>query len=469
VSASVAASSSSFAQAKPPLDGVRVLDLTHVIAGPYCSQMLGDMGADIVKIERPGSGDELRGVGRYAGRERHEDYFNASNRRKRSVIANLKEPAGVELVRALAREADVLIQNFAPSTAAHLGIDADAIRSINPAIVYCAISGFGQTGPLRDRPALDPIIQAMSGVMSVTGDPQGPPMQVGAPIGDVVAGMFAPYSIVAALYARRESGAGASIDVSMIESMIAVLAPRMGETLQGGVSPQRMGNQNPMRVPAGMFKAGDGNYITFIVQGQPYWAPFCRALGRAEWLEDPRFTSMGLRVRHRAEITALVEERLMERPAAEWLERLYAEKVPAGPVYDYARALSDRHITERGLVITAIHPTAGRTRLVGPPWKHSYPEPYLRPAPLLGEHTAEVLEEWLGWGEDSIADYLGGLPTTAPRMGDRSRGRSRSGTPTRSVNRRPRLSRAAGLALPDGGSGVARRSPSRTRAEQERR
>lgn len=398
---------------KPPLDGIRVLDLSHVIAGPYCSQMLGDMGADVVKIERPGSGDELRGVGRYAHRADHEDYFNASNRRKRSVIVNLKQSAGVEVVRALARGADVLVQNFAPGTAERLGIGPDALRAENPRLIYCALSGFGQTGPLRDRLALDPIIQAMSGVMSVTGEPDGPPTQVGAPIGDVVAGMFAAYSIVTALYARTTTGSGAFLDVSMLESMISVLAPRMGETLQAGMNPQRVGNENPMRVPAGMFKAGDGEYLTFIVQGQPYWAPFCRALERPEWLDDPRFATMALRVQHRAEINALVEERLQERPAAEWLERLLAEKVPSGPVYDYTQALSDEHVAGRGLILEVDHPTAGSIRVVGPPWKHTYPEPHLRPPPLLGEHTAEVLDEWLGWDRMAIAEYLSGPAAAA--------------------------------------------------------
>jgi crotonobetainyl-CoA:carnitine CoA-transferase CaiB-like acyl-CoA transferase len=368
--------------------------------------MLADMGADVVKVERPITGDELRGVGRYAGREGHEDYFNASNRRKRSIVVDLKDPRGLQAVRELARIADVFVQNFAPGTAERLGIGPEDIRGDNPGIIYCAISGFGQTGPLRDRLALDPVVQAMSGVMSVTGEPDGPPMQVGAPIGDVVAGMFGAYSIVSALYARTNSGLGSFIDVSMVESMIAVLGPRMGETLQGGRNPQRVGNENPMRVPAGMYAAGDGKYLTFIVQGQSYWAPFCRALDRQEWIDDPRFRTMELRVEHRAELNALVKERLQHCTADEWLKRLLAERVPSSPVYDYIEALADDHIAQRGLVLTTDHPTAGTIRLVGPPWKHTGGEPPLRPPPLLGEHTAEVLRSWLGWDDATIDDYV---------------------------------------------------------------
>jgi crotonobetainyl-CoA:carnitine CoA-transferase CaiB-like acyl-CoA transferase len=392
---------------RPPLSGVRVLDLTHVIAGPYCTEMLADMGADVVKIERPKTGDELRGVGRYKGREDHEDYFNASNRRKRSVVVDLKDPKGVEAVRELATKADVLVQNFAPGTAERLGLGPDKLRTLNPRLIYCAISGFGQTGPLRNRLALDPIIQSMSGVMSVTGEPDGEPMQIGAPIADVVAGMFGAYSIVSALYARQQTGVGTYIDVSMLESMIAVLGPRMGETLQAGLQPQRVGNENPMRVPAGLFKCGDGQYINFIVQGQPYWAPLCRALGREEWLDDPRFATMELRVKHRKEINALVEERLKDHTAEEWIERLLAEGVPCAPLYDYKQALSNEHIRGRGLILEVEHPTTGDIKLVGPPWTATFPDPELVPPPLLGQHTAEVLEEWLGWDKERIADFVG--------------------------------------------------------------
>lgn len=381
---------------RPPLAGIRVLDLTHVIAGPYCTQMLADMGADVVKVERPVTGDELRGIGRYEGREDHEDYFNASNRRKRSATFNLKDAVDIDVVRRLARVADVLVQNFAPGTAEGLGVGAETIRLDNPRLIYCAISGFGQSGPYRDGLAFDPVIQAMSGVMSVTGEPDGPPMQIGAPIADVVAGMFAGYAIVNALYARRDSGIGATIDVSLLESMIAVLAPRMGGALQGGIPSTRIGNENPMRVPAGTFVAGDGQYLTFIVASERYWRPFCEALDREVWANDPRFVTMRQRVKNRNALSDLIANRLLDNSATEWLSRLASYRVPSGPVNDYVEATADEHIRNRGLIVSVDHPVTGTIRLVGPPWNGTLTSPPLTRPPLLGEHTAEVLKDWLG-------------------------------------------------------------------------
>ena len=383
-------------RAGAPLAGVRVLDLTHVISGPYAAQMLADMGADVVKIERPGVGDDLRTVGRYAGREDHEDYFNASNRRKRSVTLDLKSEQGRAQLRALAAVADVVLQNFAPGTAYELGVDAETLRALNPRLVYCAISGFGQSGPLRDRLALDPVIQAMSGVMSVTGDPAGEPMQIGSPLADVIAGMFGAYATVCALRAAERTGIGATIDVSMLESMLAVLGPRMGETLQAGRSPERIGNENPMRVPAGMFRTGDGAWFVFIVQNQAFWKPFCLAIGREAWIDDRRFATMTARVANRAELNALIAEVLAEAPLDAWIERFNAQQVPNAPVYDFREALEQDHIRARGQVLEVDHPHSGTIRLVGPPWHATFAAPALTPPPLLGEHTEDVFAEWLG-------------------------------------------------------------------------
>lgn len=390
------------------LAGVKVLDFSHVIAGPYCAMMLADMGADVVKVERRNGGDDLRTVGRYPGRRpEDEDYFYMLNRRKRSIALDLKSPEDRALVRDLAAEADVVLQNFAPGTAERLGIGAEELRAHNPKLVYCAISGFGQTGSLRDRLALDPIIQSMSGVMSVTGEPDGPPLQIGAPVADVVAGMFGAYAIVSALLQVERTGQGAFIDISMLESMIAVLGPRMGEALQAHHQPPRHGNENPMRVPAGLFECGDGHSINFIVQNQAYWAPFCRALDRPEWLEDPRFTTMQDRVRNREAINELVRARLKDEPAAVWLERLLAQRVPCGPYYDYLDALNEPHVRERGLVIEVEHPVSGRLELVGPPWVGTLEDPPLDPPPLLGQHLRDVLNDWLSRSEEEIDTYLG--------------------------------------------------------------
>jgi formyl-CoA transferase/CoA:oxalate CoA-transferase len=235
----------------PPLKGIRVLDLTRVIAGPFCTMMLADMGADVVKLEEPERGDELRWVGRYPGRADHdEDYFNASNRSKRGIALNLKSDDDRAIAQQLADKADVVVENFSPGVAARLGLGWDELSARNRKMIYCSISGFGQTGPYRNRLALDPIIQAASGVMSVTGQPGQDPMQVGAPIADVAAGMFAAYAIAVSLHSRAANGEGRYIDVSMLEAMVAVLGPRMGEALQAHRSPGRFGNQNPIRVPA---------------------------------------------------------------------------------------------------------------------------------------------------------------------------------------------------------------------------
>jgi len=381
---------------RPPLSGVRVLDFTHVIAGPYCTMMLADMGADVVKVERPGAGDDLRHIGRYPGREEHEDYFNTVNRRKRSITLELSNPADRDLCYKLVEQADVVVQNFGPKTAEKLGLGADAIRARNPRVVYCAMSGFGQWGPLRDRLAMDSIIQAHSGIMSVTGDPEGGPMSVGSPVADVISGMFSAYAIVCTLMEAKRTGVGASLDVSMLESMIAVLGPRMGETLQGGRQPDRVGNENPMRVPAGTFKASDGKFVALMSHDQSQWPRLCRALGHPEWIDDPRYDTLSKRVKNRDEVHGMVADVIASRSSAEWDERFAVERVPFAPVNDYHDALSNAHVVARGLVLEVEHEKSGRIKVVGPPWKSTVPAPALTPPPVLGSDREEVLREWLG-------------------------------------------------------------------------
>lgn len=392
------------ARRAPPLHGVRVLDFTRVIAGPFATMVLADLGAEVVKVEEPTLGDDLRFIGRYEGRgPEDEDYFYAVNRSKKSITLNLKHPEGREVALALATRADVVVENFAPGTAERLGIGWPQLHPRNPQLVYCALSGFGQTGPYRDLVALDPIIQGMSGVMSVTGLPDTEPLAVGAPIADSISGLFAAFAVLGALYSIQRGGPGRFIDVSMLESMIAVLGPRMGETLQAGISPKRIGNENPLRVPAGLFRGSDGEYINVIVQNDRPWPAFCRALGREEWATDPRFATAPLRVQNREELNRLVAERFAELPAAEWIKRLKAERVPAGPVYDYLQAVSDPQIEHRGFVRSLEHPKSGRIRVVGPPWIVPGEETPMAPPPLLGQHTDEVLADWLGWRPQQIA------------------------------------------------------------------
>ena len=393
-------------QGKAPLSGFRVLDFTQVVAGPFCATMLADMGAEVVKMERPGLGDDTRRITRYKDREEHEDYFYANNRSKKSVAVNMKTEAGRGAVRALAGEADAIIENMAPGKLAELGLGFEDARAVNPRIVYCSLSGFGQSGPYRDRVGLDPILQAVSGVMSVTGTED--PTQIGAPLADVLAGMFAAYAIVSALHAVAREGEGRHIDVSMQDAMVAALGPRMGETLQAGVSPGRHGNENPMRVPANTYRTSDGEYVTVIVQHDGFWPGFCRALGVEDWLEDERFSTARARVANRGAINERASKIFASRTMAEWEERLEAERVGFAVVNDYARALEDPQVAHRGLIKSVEHPVSGEIRVVGAPWIMSGAVADVKPPPLLGQHTADVLREWLEWPEEEIARFMAG-------------------------------------------------------------
>ncbi len=379
-----------------PLAGVRVLDLTQVVAGPYCTTMLADMGADVVKIERPGGGDDLRTVHRYEGRDGHEDYFYANNRSKRSVVVNLKDPDGRAAAHNLARRADSLIENFAPGTAGRIGMGWDEISSLNPRLIYCSLSGFGQDGPYKDRPGLDPILQAISGVMSVTGLPGEEAMMIGAPIADVLAGMFAAYAVVSALHAVRRGGLGRRIDLSLQDAMLAVLGPRMGETLQAGIAPGRFGNENPMRVPANTYRAADGRYIAIIIQNDRFWPSFCRAMGRENLIREERFSTLAGRRAHREELNRVVSEAFQERTSDEWIPLLEAGRIPFALVNDYAEALADPQVKHRGLLREFVHPVSGPIRVVGPPWIMPGAQAEMTPPPLLGQHTEEVMRDWLG-------------------------------------------------------------------------
>lgn len=389
-----------------PLGPFRVLDLTQVLSGPHCTQMLADFGADVVKIERPGVGDDLRNTLAYEGREAHQDYFYANNRSKRSVALDLKSPQDLEIARALACEADIVAENFAPGTAARLKMGYDDLKALNPKLLYCSISGFGQTGPARDRLALDPVIQAVTGVMSVTGDAGTPPMQVGAPLADVMAGMYAAYAIVGALHGVRSSGQGCYLDVSMQDAVMAALGPRMGEILQAGRLPSRHGNGNPMRVPAESYRTADGRYLTIICMSDRFWPPICRAVGRHDLAEDPRYEKMADRVAARETIDGILAEIFATKTIEEWVPALDAERVPYSRVNDYAEALSDPQVAHRGLVRELDHPTSGPIRVVGAPWLSTGEDVPSTPPPLLGEHTGEVLQEWLGW-DDTRIDAFG--------------------------------------------------------------
>jgi len=396
----------------PPLAGVRVLDMTHVIAGPFGTTMLADLGAEVVKVEKPGSGDDLRFAGRYPGREEHEDLFNANNRSKKSITVDLEQAEGRALCQRLSAIADVVVENFAPGTAARLGMGWDDLKPLNPRLVYCSLSGFGQTGPYSNRLTLDILVQAMSGLMSVTGTPDGTPLKAGAPLGDVISGMMASYAILGALYAVKREGVGRYIDVSMQGSLLAALGPRMGQALHAGVAAQRIGNENPMRVPSHAYLTADGHWLTIQVNSQRHWAPFCRALERETWVDDPRFATMRKRAENRIVLNGLVSERFGERPLAEWSECLESERVPYAPVLDYVEAVSDPQIQHRGQVLELDHATAGKVRVVGPGWQMSGAQAEATAPPILGQHNEDVLRDWLGLGDGEIGALSGVLQET---------------------------------------------------------
>jgi len=385
-----------------PLAGVRVIDFTQVVAGPYATMMLADMGAEIVKIERAGHGDDLRRTMPYKGREGHEDYFNALNRSKKSVALNLKDKKHLEIALGLIKQADVVVENFSPGTVDRLGVGWEIAHRLNRKLVYCSLSGFGQTGPQRSRLALDSIIQAVTGIMSVTGFPEADPVMVGAPLADVISGMFAAYTIVSALRLVTDQGGGQYIDLSMQDALLAAAGTRMGETLQAGIAPPRLGNENPLRVPANTYRTADDRYIAVMVHDQEQWKTFCEAMNKAEWLEDGRFATMALRLEHRKEMNKVVAERIALKDSAHWAVRLTEYRIPYALVNDYIQALEDPQVKHRGLLHEVDHPVSGKIKVVGPPWRMSNTNTEVRSPPTLGQHTAEVLQEWLGINEEEL-------------------------------------------------------------------
>lgn len=384
-----------------PLAGVRVLDLTRVLAGPFCTMMLGDMGAEVIKVEEPGKGDDTRRWPPFVGGE--ATYFMAVNRGKKSLTLNLKTPEGLDILRRLARKSDVVVENFRPGTMDRLGIGYRALRRLNPRLVYCSISGFGESGPEAHRAGYDLIVQGESGIMDLTGFPDGPPVKVGNSIADLVAGMAAAHGIVLALLARTRTRRGQKVEIGMLDVMASLLTYQAGIYLNTGGRPTRRGNQHPSIVPYEVFRAADA-YLTLGVANNSLWKQACAALGRPDLATDPRFDTEAKRVERRDELIPLLDGILAARPADEWLKRLEDAGVPAGRIRTVAEVCESEHLRARGMIVTLPHPTAGSVRVMGVPIRlHATPGAASSPPPLLGQHTATVLRRVLGLGPAAVA------------------------------------------------------------------
>jgi CoA:oxalate CoA-transferase len=383
------------------LDGLRVLDLTRVLVGPYATMVLADLGADVVKVELPGRGDDARAYPPHVAGE--SAYFMSLNRNKRSLTLDLKNPRGRALLMELVAQADVLVENFRPGVMADLGLDYEALSQANPRLIYAATSGFGQTGPYAGRPAYDAIVQAMGGIMSLTGPEGGPPTRVGASIGDIAAGLFTAVGILAALHSRHQSGVGQLVDVSMLDCQVAILENALARYVATGVAPRPIGNRHPAIFPFEPFDTSDGQLMV-AAGNDALWMALCRAIGRDDLAADPHYATNPLRHEHYDAMRAELAATFRTRTTAAWQGILAAAEVPNGPINDIAAVVADPQVQAREMIQPVAHPVAGETLLPGIPIKLSAtPGAIRRPAPLLGQHGAEVLADWLGYDAPQIA------------------------------------------------------------------
>jgi len=387
---------------KKALGGIKVLDLSRALAGPYCTMMLADMGAEVIKVEMPGTGDDSRAWGPPFV-EGESAYFMSINRNKKSITLDMKGSKAIEIIMKLIKGSDVLVENFRPGAMERLGLAYQQVKAMNPRLVYCSISGFGQNGPYRMLPGFDQVLQGMGGLMSITGEPDGPPVKVGVPIADITAGMFAAYGIAIALFTREKTGSGQMVDISLLDSQVALLTYRAGSFFASGEIPRRVGSGHPVIVPYQAFKARDV-YINIAVGNDQLWGKFCKAVGLEDIMNDPRFATNAKRVQNRNEVVKVVGDLIATKNGDEWLKILTDAGIPCGPIYSVDKIFSDPQVIHRQMVTELHHPKAGTIKVTGNPVKLSdSPGELTMPPPLLGQHTQEVLEG-LGYSAKDIEE-----------------------------------------------------------------
>jgi len=384
------------------LEDIKVLDLSRVLAMPYCSMMLGDLGAKVIRVERPGIGDETRHWGPpWAGNQ--SAYYLCTNRNKKSIAVDLKKGAGQEIIKRLAEKSDILLENFLPGSLAAMNLSYEDLKAVNPKIIYASVTGYGQNGPYRDLPGFDFIIQAQGGLMSIIGEADGPPMKVGVAIVDITAGLFACSAILAALHYREKTGIGQHIDIALLDSQVAWLANQASNYLISGKVPWRSGNEHPNIVPYETYQAKDGIYLALGVGNDNQWRKFCQLANLEELRDDPRYATNPKRVENRKVLVSLLQKIFLTKKADEWLKLLAEAEIPCGPINTIDKVFADPQVLARQMVVEMEHPATGKYKVVGSPMKLSAtPVQYQIPPPLLGEHTEEVLKEELGYDQIQI-------------------------------------------------------------------
>ncbi len=386
------------------LEGIRIIDLSRIVAGPLATQILGDYGAEVIKIEQPGVGDDSRAWVPPAAPDGSAAYFFSINRNKKSVTLNLKHSRGKEILKGLVARGDVVVENFKPGTMEDLGLGYDVLREVNPRLIYCGISGFGASGPDHERAGYDSILQGVTGLMSITGERDGPPVKAGVAIIDEITALYAHGAILAALRHRDRTGRGQKIECSLLESGVAAMMNAANAYLVAGLVQGRWGSAHETVVPYQAFRARDG-YLIIGVGNERLWKSFCETIGAPEWADDPRFDTNAKRVERRIELVGLIEARLATRTRDEWIRVFAAAGLPTGPINTIDQTFADPQVRHRGMMQEIDHPTAGRIRLVGIPVKFSEsPGAIALAPPLLGQHTAEVLGTVLGIPPDAVGD-----------------------------------------------------------------